>query len=82
MVFIDLRCFIVLIVVDAINTSIVFFTCFTFMHFMTFGAVWAYILPIPFLCSMIVFATFVATSNAQIVVTVTYVPTYFEFPVH
>jgi len=72
----------VLIVVDAINTSMVFFICFTFMHFMALSAVWAYNIPEAFLCPMIVFATFVAARNAQTITAVTYVPAYFKFSVH
>jgi len=70
MVYTDLRCFVVLIVVDAVNTSMIFFTCFTFMHCMALGIVWAYI-PETFLCPMIIFATFVAAHNTQIVTTLT-----------
>ena len=82
MVDIDLRCFVVLIVVDAINTLIIFFVCLTFMHFMALSAMWAYYIPEAFLCPMIIFATFVAAHNAQIVTAVTYVPAYFKFSVH
>jgi len=82
MVYIELRCFVVLIVIDAVNTLITFFTRFTFMHFMAFGAVWAYYIPITFLCPMITFATFVAARNDQVVITVTYMPAYFKFPIH
>jgi len=82
MVYIDLRCFVLLIVVDAVNTSMIFFTCFTFMYFMALGAVWAYYIPKTFLCPMIIFATFVAARNAQIVITVTYMLAYFKFSVH
>jgi len=77
MIYMDLRCFAVLIVVDAVNTLKTFFTCFTFMHFVALGAVWVYYVPYTFLCPVIVFATFVAACNAHIVTTVTYVPTYF-----
>jgi hypothetical protein len=77
MVYTDMRCFIVLIVVDAVNTLMIFFTCVTFMHFMALGAVWAYYIPETFLCPVIVFATFVAARNAQIVTMATYVPSYF-----
>ena len=82
MVDIDLRCFVVLIVVDAINTSIIFFACFTFVHFMGLSAMWAYYIPEAFLCPIIIFATFVAACNAQLVTAVTYVPAYFKFSVH
>ena len=82
MVYSDLRCFVVLIVVYAVNTSVIFFTCLTFMHCMALGTVWAYYMPETFLCTVIVFATFVAVRNAQIVTIVTYVPTYFKFSVH
>jgi hypothetical protein len=51
------------------------------MHCMGLGAVWAYYIPETFLCPVIVFATFVAARNTQIVTTVTYVPTYFKFSV-
>ena len=74
MVGIDLRCFVVLIAVDAINISIIFLACFTFMHFMVLNAVWAYYIPKTFLCPMIIFTTFVAACNAQIVTAITYVP--------
>jgi hypothetical protein len=74
MVDIDLRCFVVLIVVDAINTSIIFFASFTFMHFLALSAMWAYYIPKTFLWPMIIFAIFVAARNAQIVTAVTYVP--------
>ena len=82
MVYIDLRCFFVLKVVDAVNTSMAIFTCFTFMHFMALGAVWASYILQTFLCPMIKFATFVAARNAQIVITVTYMPASFKFSVH
>jgi len=73
MVDIDLCCFVVLILVDAINTSIIFFACLTFMHCMALSAMWAYYIPKTFLYPMIIFATFVAARNAQIVTAVTYV---------
>ena len=82
MVYSDLRCFVVLIVVDAVNTSMIFFTCLIFMHCMPLAAEWAYYIPKTFLCPEIAFATFVAARKAQIVTTVTYVPTYFKFSVH
>jgi hypothetical protein len=77
MVYIDLRCFVVLIVVDAVNASMIFFTYLTFMHSVALGAVWAYCIPETFLCPVIVFATFVAARNGHIVTAVTSVPTYF-----
>jgi hypothetical protein len=82
MVYTDLRCFVVLIVVDAVNTAMIFFTCFTFKHFTALGAVWANCIPKTFLCPMIIVATFVAARNAQTVVTVPYMPGYFKFSVH
>ena len=68
MVYIDLRCFFVLIVADAVNTSKIFITFLTFMHCMALEAVWAYYIPETFLYPVIVFATFVAARNAQIVI--------------
>ena len=81
MVYIKLLSFVVLIVIDAVNKSMIFFTFFTFLHCMALGTVWAYYLPKTFLCPVIAFATFVATRNAQVVTAVTYVPTYFKFSV-
>jgi hypothetical protein len=52
------------------------------MHFMTLGAVSAYYLPITFLCSTILFATFVEMCNTQILITDTYVQTHFVFHAH
>jgi len=49
---------------------------------MALGTVWAYYIPDTFLCPVIVFATFEEARNAQIVTTVTFVPTYFKFAVH
>jgi len=60
MVYIGLHCFVVLIVDDAVNISMIFFTCFTFICCMALGAVWAYYIPETFLCPVIVFATYVA----------------------
>ena len=82
MVYIDLHCFVVVIVVDAVNTSLIFFTCLTFMHCMALGAMWAYNIPETFLCPAKVFATILAARNAQIVTIVTYMPTHFKFSVH
>jgi hypothetical protein len=81
MVFIDLRCFVVL-VVYAVNTSVIFLTCLTFMHFMALGTVWTYYIPETFLCPMIVFGTFVAVRNTQILITVAYMLAYFKFSVY
>ena len=81
MVYIKLHSFVVLIVIDAVNISMIFFTCFTFLHCLALGAVWAYYLPKTFLCPMIVFATFVGMRDAQVVTAVTYVPTHFKFSV-
>jgi len=75
MVYIDLRCSIILIVLDAVHASMIFFTGFTFMHFVALDAVWAYYLPDTFLCPVIVFATFGADRNAHIITTIIYVPT-------
>ena len=82
MVFIDLCCFVVLITVEAVDTAMIFFTCFTFMHITILGAVWAQYIPETFLCPMIIFSIFVAPRNAQIVITVTYMLAYFKFSVH
>ena len=81
MVYIKLHSFVVRTVIDAVKTFMIFFTCFTFLHCMALGAVWPYYLAKTFLCPMIVFATFAATRNAQVVTAVTYVPTYFKFSV-
>ena len=81
MVLIDLRFFVLLIIVDAVNTAMISFTCFTFMHVMALGAVWAHYIPEILLCLKIIFAIFVAARNAQIVITVTYMLAYFKFSV-
>jgi hypothetical protein len=52
------------------------------MDFTALSAMGAYYFPEGFLCPMIVFATFVAARNAQIVTVVTYVPAQFEYFVH
>jgi hypothetical protein len=57
MVYIDLHCFV--LIVDTVNTSMIFFTYFTFMHCMALSAVWAYYIPETFLCLVTIFATFI-----------------------
>jgi hypothetical protein len=80
--YIDLRCFVLLTVADALYTSKISFASFTFMHCVALSAVWSYCIPETFLYPTILFATFVAARNAQRVSTVMYVPTYFKFSVH
>ena len=82
MVYIELHFVLVFIIVDAVDRAMIFFTGFASMHFMVLGAVWASYLPRTFLCSMIVFTTFIAACNAQIVVAVIYMPPYFKFLAH
>jgi hypothetical protein len=82
MVYVDLRCCVVFIVVNAVNASMIFFICFAFLHGMVLGAMRAYHNPETFLGPVIIFATFVAVRNAQVVTTVKYMPAYFKFSVH
>jgi hypothetical protein len=75
--FIDFCRFVVLIVVDAIYTSVIFFASLTVLHFMILSAMWVCYLPEAFMCPMVVFTTFVTARNTEIIAGVTYVPAYF-----
>jgi hypothetical protein len=82
MVYVDLRCCVVFIVVNAVNASMIFFICFVFLHGMVLGAMRTYHNPETFLGPVIIFAAFVAARNVQVVTTVTYMQSYFNFSVH
>jgi len=82
MVCVNLRFCVVLIIVDAVNASIIFFACFALLQGMALGAMRAYHSPITFLGPKIIFAAFVAARNTQVVTTIAYMPAYFKFSVH